>query len=611
MADRRLFSDRERAALYLAAGGLCQRCGEELGDDWEADHIDPWSESQVTDAARGQALCRRCNRKKADTREPPLRMWQERALDQYTATNSRDFLLVATPGAGKTRFAGEILRNHLRGKVVSRVAVVVPTDRLKTQWADRLAELGIQTHPRWENAHGAWPEGMAGVVVTYHQVVSQPDLFRKHSSDRRTFVVLDEIHHCGDGKTWGDNLRHAFEHAEKRLALSGTPFRSDNNAIPFVRYVDGQGVADFHYGYGEALAENVCRPVYFPLKGGLAEWSPREGVYLKHSFADDLPEREANERLRTVLQQGDWLPSVIADAQVKLSELRGTDPDAACLALAIDESHARYVAQVVKSVTGHDPVVVTSQEAEAGDRIDRFVHGSEPWLVAIKMVSEGVDIPRLRVGVYATNVTSELFFRQAVGRLLRVEEDGPDAHMFIPDDPRLRFWAEEIQKQRDHALEQEERTLREVEREGEITPSSFVPLDSTAVDSGVTFAGEHFDAEEIAAVNQIRLRDPDTANIEPAILAKFARNAGLVLSVPRHDPEARPLYQVRAGLRKTVSKRARSIAYSLQINPGVLHSELNKQTGCSNVANATEEQLRRQLDLMREWEEKGEVPHVW
>ena len=93
--------------------------------------------------------------------------------------------------------------------------------------------VGLHLDPRWRNADGAWRDDVDGVVVTYQQVASAPDLFAHHLG-RPTFVVLDEIHHAGESATWGTALRTAFDGARHRLALSGTPFRSDARAIPFV-----------------------------------------------------------------------------------------------------------------------------------------------------------------------------------------------------------------------------------------------------------------------------------------------------------------------------------------------------------------------------------------
>ena len=95
-------------------------------------------------------------------------------------------------------------------------------------------------------------------------------------------MILDEIHHAGDARSWGEAVREAFEPATRRLALAGTPFRSDANPIPFVRYeaeADGsrRSAADSSYGYAGALADGVVRPVLFLAYAGQTRWRTRAG----------------------------------------------------------------------------------------------------------------------------------------------------------------------------------------------------------------------------------------------------------------------------------------------------------------------------------------------
>jgi superfamily II DNA or RNA helicase len=96
--------------------------------------------------------------------------------------------------------------------------------------------------------------------VTYAGVAVNPLAHRIRTERFKTLVILDEVHHAGDALSWGEAVREAFEPARRRLALTGTPFRSDINPIPFVRYEPGpdgipRSVADYTYGYGHALAD--------------------------------------------------------------------------------------------------------------------------------------------------------------------------------------------------------------------------------------------------------------------------------------------------------------------------------------------------------------------
>lgn len=161
--------------------------------------------------------------------------------------------------------------------------VVAPTDHLRTQWAHTALAAGIALDPTLTNAGRLRPE-VLGSVTTYAQVAARPAVHRGRTEHgRRTLVILDEIHHAGDGLPWGDAVAEAFEPARRRLALSGKPFRTRaDERIPFVRYEpdsDGslESVADFGYGYRQALVDGVVRPVVFAAYTGVSRWRNSAG----------------------------------------------------------------------------------------------------------------------------------------------------------------------------------------------------------------------------------------------------------------------------------------------------------------------------------------------
>jgi superfamily II DNA or RNA helicase len=415
-----------------------------------AEGVDPLAEA----APAGEYVAR-----PADLGAVPLRPWQCDALAQFEASGSPNFLAVATPGAGKTTFALTAGRRALVSKAIRRMVVVVPTQHLKYQWAQAADRMDIHLDPEWSLAYGGLPSDAHGVVVTYQQVTAAPTAFRPMV--RQALVVLDEIHHAGDSRSWGDAIRQAFDPAWRRLSLSGTPFRSDQQTIPFVNYVGELAQPDFEYGYGDALLDRkVVRPVYFPRINGRMEWTAPDGVSYEATFDDRLARELASQRLRTALDvAGDWMPTVLAQAHAQLMHLRERDPKAAGLAITIDQDHAKAIATIMEERLGVSPTVTTSDDPAASEKISRFADGIAPWIVAVRMVSEGVDIPRLRVGVYATNTVTELFFRQAVGRLVRwnARLAKQAAYMFIPDDVRLRKFGAAIAEQRRHSLRKESR----------------------------------------------------------------------------------------------------------------------------------------------------------
>ena len=198
---------------------------------------------------------------------PSLRAWQTAAMEEYFARSPRDFLAVATPGAGKTTFALSVAAELLGRRLVDRITVVAPTEHLKRQWAEAAARAGIPIDPTYAAGKGKTSQDFVGIAVTYAGVAVNPLALRIRTERFKTLVILDEIHHAGDALSWGEGVREAFEPATRRLALTGTPFRSDVNPIPFVSYAPDPGaqagvsrsVADYTYGYGHALADHVVR----------------------------------------------------------------------------------------------------------------------------------------------------------------------------------------------------------------------------------------------------------------------------------------------------------------------------------------------------------------
>ncbi|MGH3359294.1 MAG: DEAD/DEAH box helicase, partial [Nocardioidaceae bacterium] len=389
---------------------------------------------------------------------PKLRAWQAAAIDGYRASGERDFLTVATPGAGKTTFALRIAADLLERRVVERLVVVAPTDHLKTQWAEASARVGISLDPSFSGRKGKLSGDFHGIALTYAGVASNPIAYRVRTERFKTLVILDEIHHAGDALSWGEAVQEAFEPATRRLALTGTPFRSDTNPIPFVGYERlEEGVlrsrADFSYGYADALADGVVRPVLFMAYSGDMQWRTSAGDEVSARLGEPLTKDVTAQALRTALDpKGQWIPAVLQAADRRLSEVRRHMADAGGLVIATDQETARAYAAVLAKITGEKPAVVLSDEPKSSERIAAFAESDDRWMVAVRMVSEGVDVPRLAVGVYATTAATPLFFAQAIGRFVRARGRGETATVFLPSVPGLLGLASELERERDHVL---------------------------------------------------------------------------------------------------------------------------------------------------------------
>lgn len=610
MVERRRFSDRERAALYLAADGRCSGCGVELQPGWHADHVAPWSRGGSTDVINGQALCPDCNRRKG-ARMTDLRSWQNEALARFLGSRG-DFLAVATPGAGKTVFALTAVQQMIEMSEIRRVVVVVPTAHLRTQWAAAGARLGVQLDHRFANGNGVLARDFDGAVVTYAAVAQQPLLWRKLTTDQPTLVVLDEIHHGGDEQTWGSALKAAFSEATRRLLLSGTPFRSDRMSIPFVQYDDDlRCIPSYSYDYGTALIDRtVVRPIEFPALDGSVRWR-EAGAIISTDLAGADDETLANALQAALSPDGDWIASVLRRADQELSRHRQDVPDAGGLVIAPDQYRARKYAAILGKISGEQPTLAVSEEADASEQITRFAEGSTRWIVAVQMVSEGVDIPRLVVGVYASRIRTEMFFRQVVGRFVRMRgaDDETYATLFIPSiEPLLRY-AKDVEKTVGRALDERERQVREsIKEEGQTTLRLDLvePLDSSvAVHHSTILAGESLPEDELRRAEPLHAYFP--GNVTTAQIARALRAAGagrVVASTTFDAPVARPLADQKASLRQLLNRKVGRLHRLTERPHAHIHAKLNQMAG-DNAKTATVETLERRLEILDGWLEEA------
>ncbi len=534
-----------------------------------------------------------------------LRPWQRAALEQLGETDSRDFLAVATPGAGKTTFALAAARQHM-AKSPDCLIVVVPTAHLKFQWARAANALDLHLEARWTPAIGARPRDMHGIVTTYQQVASAPRAFARLSDG--AFVILDEIHHAGDDRAWGDSLLIAFEGARRRLALSGTPFRSDTRSIPFVRYELDEARPDFEYGYGPALAERrVVRPIYFPRTNGHMEWSAPDGSLYAAGFDDALDTTRANQRLRAALStDGEWLPEVLAAAHARLSAVRGHDAKAGGLVIATDQDHAWGISDLIRRRLGSRAVVATSDDPEASEKILAFALSDEPWLVAVRMVSEGVDIPRLRVGVFATTTTTELFFRQVVGRFVRWQAGvgRQSAHLFIPDDVRLRAAAAQIAADRRHSLRRDGPTNQLA---GDLLAEEGPGLDEVGEPSSEQlslFAVISAVATEAVMPDDDPIDESLESEHDPSLLLELPAAPplpGSIQGAPQVPEGEETRTEQRERLRAANAALARVVARRTGWTHAKVNAELNRLSGLRRINEATVAQLEIRLRHGERW----------
>ena len=556
-----------------------------------------------------------------------LRAWQQEAISQYERDQPRDFLCVATPGAGKTTFALRVALMLLQTREVRRIVVVTPTEHLKVQWADAAARVGIQLDP---GTGGSSRKGRSkeydGSAITYAGVAARSYVYEALCVSKDVLVIFDEIHHAGDSKSWGEAIEYAFQNARRRLSLTGTPFRSDDNPIPFVAYDElapgvMQSRADYTYGYSEALADHVVRPVLFMNYGGPMRWRTKAGDELAADLGIPMTKDLTAAAWRTALAPtGEWVSAVLRAADRRLTEVRRHVPDAGGLVIATNQTTARAYAKLLTEMTGKRPCVVLSDDSKASARIDEFSASDERWMVAVRMVSEGVDVPRLAVGVYATAISTPLFFAQAVGRFVRSRRRGEVATVFLPTVPVLLAHAATLEKQRDHVLgrprndegdiwAETEALIEAANRDASAADDllgSFEALESQATFDHVLFDSQAFgmhaepsSQDEADYLGLPGLLEPNQVSV---LLADRQRRQ--LRRRERDDRKAEPevaLHRAIASKRKELNSLVAQYARLKGIPHSHVHADLRRECGGPKLAQASQGEVDQRIVAIRGW----------
>jgi len=504
MSSSRQFGPAQRMAMLLRSGGKCELCGVAIElSTFHADHITPWSKGGQTTLSNAQALCRSCNLSKSAAMTVPfhnhlppgwnLRKWQEEFINRFYASALQQigkppaeinaFILHAFPGAGKSLAQTLVARTLIEQGIIDQVIICVPSKLLRNQMEDDARKVGLfLNRKRLEVLPGE-----QGIVVTYAQIghvhqesgqMINAERLRKLCQEKPTMVIADEMHHLGMGYNWGDAFELAFnQHSVVRLMTSGTPFRSDQKQLPWVRYrdrmIDLSPPHAYSYGYGlskwndrySALGDKVVRDVVFHPWDGQVDFTIRRhegGAVVEessffHKMSDNIdeiykdvldPDTGAklidNKALRSQIKARrreaciecgtdkhphgtDYVRDQLVAANEKLVECRRAHPWAGGLIVCNSIAHADAVARALKHWTGEDSIVVHSEIGNDARAIREFRENRTVartrWIVSVAKISEGVDIKHLRVCVYLTKIQAPLRWTQIIGRILRTEPD--------------------------------------------------------------------------------------------------------------------------------------------------------------------------------------------
>jgi len=572
--DVRLFSQHQKRHLYMVQSGLCAQCGGDLGPEWDAHHLRPYADSGITELTNGVALCKSCHQmihRGISMIEP--RGWQVKACKKEQFNAKKEFLLNATPGAGKTIFSGLTAKRWLDDGVADFIVAVVPTTALKGDsragFLGDWAKVGIDIKTIIKEGRGV-PREFQGAVITYQQLPNMVETLKVWARNgTRIGFVFDEIHHASERNIWGAAVSACHSIGSKVLGMTGTPFRGDGARISFVHYSpEGVAVADFDYSYRDAIRDTVCREVDFMTDDGIAEYAINESQE-QVRISEATPDQEGKVKAAVFHKDSTWLEATIIKADEKLDEYRTFDAKAGGLIICRpgndddDDRHLEAVAKVVKRVTGETPVVITHDDKDANAKIEAFRNGTTKWICSVRKISEGVDVKRLRVLLLATVPGTELLFRQLIGRVVRQKsrDKTETATVFMAKFPQITQWASEIMAEAKAGLT-EQRKRKESEKTEDGASSGFVALGSTHEDGGaISVHGEMFSSIDIKTAEKIKSGDRELATTSVTAIAHLLKKIGYASD---HEPEVDPLEIRKRSVRREINTLVRRIALRWQ-----------------------------------------------
>jgi superfamily II DNA or RNA helicase len=486
---RRAFTARQKRNLAMLSGGKCVLCGSILGRRFHADHIVPFSRGGETILLNGQALCAACNLRKSNIMLR-LRPWQDKALAKaykWLITDARDrhFLINAAPGAGKTKAACAIAKRLIDEGLIDRVVVIAPRAEVVRQWSKDFKEIAGRFMAKVTSKDD---EFGIDLCATWAAIEGLQDGLQLVCEQQRVLLICDEHHHAAVQAAWGSSANSAFGSAKYVLVLTGTPIRSDARQTVWLAY-DSNGAIDhpedgtFTLSYGEAVDLGYCRPATFHRHEGKFSVDLEDGERIEVSskspaiLSPELkrvpglqralefyrlacaPQYEPNSK---VPRKDGFQGTMIEWASSKLNDLRLRMANAGGLVIVPTIEMAEYMVELIEAIEGERPILVHSQLPNAENKIESFRHTDRRWIVSVAMISEGVDIPRLRVLFYLPNALTELSFRQAIGRVVRTTgpEDDTRAYVVMPSFETFETFARRIEAEMSASIRKDEGTVK-------------------------------------------------------------------------------------------------------------------------------------------------------
>ncbi|MFL7033887.1 DEAD/DEAH box helicase [Vibrio lentus] len=379
-----------------------------------------------------------------------LRAWQAecaaQAIEKFTSNKHSHFFCQATPGAGKTVMAAEVASRLFEQGMIDLVLCFSPSLTV--------AE-GMKKTFSWKlecSFNGGL--GSLGGSYTYQSIRFLEQNFWSTVSKYRVLVVFDEIHHCsfddeGRSNSWGLEIVSKIQgFARYTLALSGTPWRSDRLPIVMAEYSDPEGkvVCDYQYGLQQAVDDEVCRRPKIVLIDN-EHLSIQAGSDNQHfaSILDCLKQSDVS--YQSVIHNEDAMNYILNSGCQKLAQIRQESPRAGGLVVASSIKHAKDIQKRLVEHFKQSACLVTYHHDDPLHEIESFRHSNVQWIVSVGMISEGTDIPRLQVCCHMSSVKTELYFRQVLGRILRINDSpNQEAWLYTFAEESLIGFAERIEQ---------------------------------------------------------------------------------------------------------------------------------------------------------------------
>lgn len=461
---------------------------------------------------------------------PALRDWQLDAkallLNVWKTNPDAKPLIAASPGAGKTWFAVAASQHAFQDHGIELVVIVAPSINIKGQWRDTFKKAGIAAHAQADNEAMRFrvdnrldpTDGWRAICVTYAQLSKDADLFVEIARRRKTLVIADEVHHADDMECYGRALEQLAEVAALRLALSGTPFNSTGGALamcPSVELLDDTGRAVrkadplYSYSYANAIRHKACRPAEFVkvLGKGLSTYKSLSNNQTWQKIIDLARENKTDSIGPLLDPDGEFFVKMAKDALSALHDLKQSDSRAALLVVAKDKDHGARVCRLIESLcranadwSRYQTCEIYNDTPKAHERIRQLERDATDIVITVRMISEGVDVKRLRVGLYATDYRTRMFFIQFVGRFIRWEDrldDAQHARVVIPAHVDLVNFAREIEIMVDEAL-----IPQETEGGGDVPDpkNEYLGTETEAGKDGLIYRGKEEEDRHLAGL---------------------------------------------------------------------------------------------------------------